>query len=59
LLRGSEMTPGSGELEGAPVMVVEEIGEKYRCNICGNEVTVTKVGGGTFVCCREDMEKIE
>ena len=53
------MTPGSGELEGAPVMVVEEIGEKYRCNICGNEVTVTKVGGGTFVCCREDMEKIE
>ena len=40
------------------VMAVENIGEKYRCNICGNEVTVTKAGGGTLVCCREDMEKI-
>ncbi|MFC2048394.1 desulforedoxin, partial [Chloroflexota bacterium] len=26
---------------------------------CGNEVTVTKVGGGTLVCCGEDMEIIE
>ncbi len=40
-------------------MTVEKVGEKYRCNICGNEVTVTKVGGGTLVCCGEDMEKIE
>jgi desulfoferrodoxin-like iron-binding protein len=31
---------------------------KYRCNVCGNEVTVTKAGGGTLVCCGEDMEKI-
>ena len=40
-------------------MAVEEVGEKYRCNICGNEVTVTVVGGGTLVCCGEDMEKAE
>ena len=40
-------------------MAVEEVGEKYRCNVCGNEVTVTEVGGGTLVCCGEDMEKIE
>ena len=40
-------------------MAVEKVGEKYRCNICGNEVTVTKVGGGTLVCCGEDMELIE
>jgi len=40
-------------------MAVEKVGEKYRCNICGNEVTVTKAGGGTLVCCGEDMEKIE
>ncbi len=40
-------------------MAVEKVGEKYRCNICGNEVIVTKVGGGTLVCCDEDMEKIE
>ena len=40
-------------------MAVEKVGEKYRCNICGNEVTVNKVGGGTLVCCGEEMEKIE
>ena len=40
-------------------MGVENVGEKYRCNICGNEVIVTKVGGGTLVCCGEDMERID
>ena len=40
-------------------MAVEAIGEKYRCNICGNEVVVTEVGGGALVCCGEEMEKIE
>ena len=39
-------------------MAVKEVGEKYRCDICGNEVTVTKVGEGTLVCCGEDIEKI-
>ncbi len=32
--------------------------ETYRCNKCGNEVEVQKVGGGTLVCCGEDMECI-
>ena len=40
-------------------MGVENVGEKYRCNVCGNEVTVTKVGGGTLVCCNEEMELVE
>ena len=40
-------------------MAVEKVGEKYRCNVCGNEVTVTKVGGGELVCCGQPMEKIE
>ena len=40
-------------------MSVEKVGEKYRCNVCGNEVTVTKVGGGTLVCCDQGMEKID
>ncbi|KAF5411556.1 MAG: hypothetical protein C5S43_03175 [Candidatus Methanocomedens sp.] len=40
-------------------MTVMEEGEKYTCNICGNEVTVTKVGGGTLVCCGEDMELVK
>ena len=39
-------------------MVVKKVGEKYRCNVCGNEVEVTKVGGGTLVCCDENMELI-
>jgi desulfoferrodoxin-like iron-binding protein len=39
-------------------MGVKKEGEKYRCNVCGNEVTVNKVGGGTLVCCGEDMELI-
>jgi len=38
-------------------MAVEEIDEGYVCKICGNEVSVTRVGGGTLVCCGEDMEK--
>lgn len=40
-------------------MAVKQVGEKYRCNICGNEVTVTKVGGGTLVCCGKNMELIK
>ena len=40
-------------------MAVEKVGEKYRCNVCGNEVTVTKTGGGELVCCGQPMEKIE
>ncbi len=40
-------------------MSAKETGEKFRGNICGNEVTVTKVGGGTLVGCGENMEKIE
>ena len=40
-------------------MAVKRVGEKYVCNICGNEVIVTKAGGGTLVCCGQDMEKID
>jgi desulfoferrodoxin-like iron-binding protein len=32
--------------------------ESYKCNICGNEVEVQKVGGGTLSCCNEEMEMI-
>jgi len=39
-------------------MKVKEVGEKYRCNICGNEISVIKVGGGELVCCNQPMEKI-
>ena len=32
--------------------------ESYRCNKCGNEVELSKVGGGTLTCCGEEMEMI-
>jgi desulfoferrodoxin-like iron-binding protein len=39
-------------------MAVEKVGEKYICNVCGNEVTVTKAGGGELICCGQPMEKV-
>ena len=32
--------------------------ESYKCNKCGNVVEVSHVGGGTLVCCGEEMECI-
>lgn len=40
-------------------MAVQNVGENYICNICGNEVEVTKVGGGALVCCGQEMELIK
>jgi len=40
-------------------MGVKKIGEKYVCKICGNEVVVSKAGGGTLVCCGQKMVLIE
>ena len=28
----------------------------YKCNVCGNIVEVLHAGGGTLVCCGQDME---
>ncbi|GBE00740.1 desulfoferrodoxin [bacterium BMS3Bbin06] len=39
-------------------MSVKKAGEKYKCNVCGNEVVVTKAGGGQLVCCGQPMELI-
>ena len=40
-------------------MAVKHVGEDYMCDVCGNEVRVTRVGGGTLVCCGQNMEIIE
>jgi len=40
-------------------MKVTEVGQRFRCRLCGNEVEVTKVGGGELVCCGEAMELME
>lgn len=36
-----------------------EKGERYRCNVCGQEVVVTKTGPGRLYCCGEPMVRIE
>ena len=59
MLRSGGTLSRSGRLKEAAIMAVEKVGEKYRCNVCGNEVEVTEVGGGTLVCCGEDMELIK
>jgi len=45
---GSEQMPG-----------VKEIGEVYKCEICGNVVEVKEVGGGELVCCGQSMTLIK
>jgi desulfoferrodoxin-like iron-binding protein len=40
-------------------MAVKKEGEKYKCLICGNEVVVTKVGGGSLVCCGKNMKLLD
>ncbi len=33
-----------------------KLGEVFKCELCGNEVTVTKAGGSpTIVCCGKPM----
>ncbi|WP_027185289.1 desulfoferrodoxin FeS4 iron-binding domain-containing protein [Desulfovibrio inopinatus] len=32
-------------------------GDVYKCELCGQVVEVKTGGGGTLVCCGQDMEK--
>jgi desulfoferrodoxin-like iron-binding protein len=44
------------QLDGGRILAqVQAIGEKYRCNLCGNEVEVTAAGGGELRCCGQTM----
>jgi len=37
-----------------------QLGEVFKCELCGNEVTVTKTGGSPEIfCCGQSMTKIE
>ena len=36
-----------------------QVGEIYKCEICGNVVEVKETGVGTLVCCGQDMVKQE
>jgi desulfoferrodoxin-like iron-binding protein len=36
-----------------------EVGQVFRCNICGNQVKVVEAGGGVLVCCGVPMKIAE
>ncbi len=36
-----------------------KIGEIYKCEICGNVVSVAQEGVGTLVCCNQNMKLLE
>lgn len=38
---------------------VKNVGEVYKCSVCGNVVEVKEVGGGELVCCQKPMNKIQ
>lgn len=38
---------------------VQNIGEVYKCELCGNVVEVKKAGGGELICCDEPMVLVE
>ncbi|MEW5748216.1 MAG: desulfoferrodoxin FeS4 iron-binding domain-containing protein [Candidatus Thermoplasmatota archaeon] len=39
-------------------LVKGKMGKKYHCDICGQEVTVTKEGVGVLVCCNKPMREL-
>jgi desulfoferrodoxin-like iron-binding protein len=47
------------ERGGEQFMGVSAKGERYLCEICGNEVIVEEVGGGTLICCGQEMTLID
>ena len=34
---------------------VKNVGEVYKCEVCGNTVEVKEAGGGELVCCKQPM----
>lgn len=39
-------------------LVKGKVGKTYKCDICGQEVKVTKEGVGVLVCCDEPMREL-
>ena len=38
---------------------VKNVGEVYRCEVCGNTIQVLAVGGGELICCEQPMTLIK
>jgi len=41
------------------VIVMAELNQIYKCNICGNIVEITHAGVGTLVCCNQEMDLLK
>jgi superoxide reductase len=39
--------------------MVTEKKQIYRCEVCGNALEIFSVGGGTLVCCGQDMKALK
>jgi desulfoferrodoxin-like iron-binding protein len=37
----------------------QKVGERFKCEKCGNIVEVMEVGGGQLFCCGQPMELVE
>ncbi|MFC1913221.1 desulforedoxin [Chloroflexota bacterium] len=38
---------------------MNQLGKRYRCEVCGTEVLCTKARDGTVICCEKDMAVVE
>ncbi|MFC1913437.1 desulforedoxin [Chloroflexota bacterium] len=38
---------------------MNQLGKRYRCEVCGTEVLCTKAGDGTIICCEKEMIVVE
>jgi len=52
------MLGGKKKKGGESLVRVQNVGEVYKCEICGNVVEVKEVGGGELVCCGQPMSLI-
>ncbi len=34
---------------------MNQLGKRFRCEVCGTEALCTKAGEGTVVCCEKEM----
>ncbi len=34
---------------------MNQLGKRYKCEVCDTQVLCTKAGEGTFVCCDKEM----
>jgi len=35
---------------------MNQLGKRFKCQVCGTEVLCTKAGEGTVLCCSKEME---